>query len=188
MNREEAFEILKKYVKSDSLIKHALAVEAGMIGYGGLLKEDVEKWSITGLIHDIDYEMYPNEHPYKGQEILKSEGFDEDIIYAVKGHADYTETDRVSSLDKGLYAVDELASFIVACVLVRPSRSFDDLEVKSVKKKIKDKAFAKGVDRDLIKKSAEEFDMDLTIHIENMIGFLKNREKELKEMGYSLIE
>ncbi|KAB3540979.1 HD domain-containing protein [Alkaliphilus pronyensis] len=188
MNRKDAFEILKKYVKSDSLIKHSLAVEAGMLGYGELLKEDVEKWGITGLTHDIDFEMYPNEHPFKGEEILRNEGFQEDIIYAVKGHADFTGTERVSNLDKALYAVDELGSFIVACALVRPSRSFDDLEVKSVKKKIKDKAFAKAVNRDIIKKAAEEFGIELSTHIENMIGFLRKREAQLKEQGYSLLD
>ncbi|SDK85152.1 HD domain-containing protein [Natronincola ferrireducens] len=188
MNRQQAFDILKKYVESDSLLKHALTVEAGMIGYAKKLEEDVEKWSITGLIHDVDYEKYPEEHPFKATEILKEEGFEEDIIYAVKGHADYTETERKSNLDKALYAVDELGSFIVACVLVRPSRSFDDLEVKSVKKKLKDKAFAKAVDRAIMQRAADEFGLDMTEHIENMIGFLREREAELKKMGYSLID
>lgn len=188
MDRKQAFEILKKYTQSDSLIKHALAVEAGMIGYAKKFGEDVEKWAITGLVHDIDYEKYPEEHPLKGVEILKEEGFDEDIIYAVKGHADYTNTERKSSLDKALYAVDELGSFIVACVLVRPSRSFNDLEVKSVKKKLKDKAFARAVDRELINKGAEELGVEMTEHIQNMIDFLREREEELKKMNLSLIE
>jgi len=188
MNRQEAFSILIKYVQSDSLIKHALAVEAGMRGYAKKLGEDVEKWSITGLIHDIDYEKYPEEHPIKGLEILREEGFPEDMIYAVKGHADRTETERRSSLDKALYACDELGSFIVACALVRPSKSFDDLEVKSVMKKIKDKAFAKGVDRDILKRGAEEFGLELKEHVENMIGFLREREVELKAQGFSLID
>lgn len=188
MTREKALAILKKYVESESLMKHALAVEAGMLGYAKKLNENVDKWGVTGLVHDIDFEKYPDEHPYKGLEILKEEGFEEDIIYAVKGHANYTDTERKSNLDKALYSVDELASFIVACVLVRPSRSFDDLEVKSVKKKLKDKAFARAVSREDIIRGADEFGIDLTEHIENMIGFLRDREKELKEMGQSLID
>lgn len=188
MKREEALQILKKYVKSESLIKHCLAVEAGMIGYGKLLNENTEEWSIAGLVHDIDFELYPNEHPFKGEKILQEEGFAPQIIHAVMGHADYTNTKRESSMDKALYAVDELGSFIVACVLVRPSKSFDDLEVKSVVKKFKDKAFARAVDRESIKKATEEFGLELNQHIENMIVFLKERESELKASGYSLIE
>jgi len=187
MTRKRALEILKKYVENESLMKHSLAVEAGMLGYAKQLNEDVERWGITGLVHDIDFEKYPEEHPLKGIEILRQEGFDEDIIYAVKGHANRTNTERKSNLDKALYSVDELSSFIVACVLVRPSKSFDDLGVKSVKKKLKDKAFARAVNRDDIKEGAEEFGIDLTQHIENMIEFLKDREKELQEMGLSLI-
>lgn len=187
MTREKALEILKKYVDNESLMKHSLAVEAGMLGYAKKLNEDIEKWGITGLVHDIDFQKYPEEHPFKGVEILREEGFDEDIIYAVKGHANCTNTERKSNLDKALYSVDELASFIVACVLVRPSRSFDDLGVKSVKKKLKDKAFARAVSREDIKEGAEEFGVDLNRHIEDMIDFLKDREKELQEMGLSLI-
>lgn len=188
MKRDDALQILKKYIQSESLFKHSLAVEAGMIGYAKKMQEDIEKWSISGLVHDIDFEKYPEDHPFKGQEILKEEGFGEDIIHAVMGHADYTNTNRESNMDKALYAVDELASFIVACVLVRPSRSFDDLEVKSVIKKFKDKAFARAVDRDSMKKATEEFGLELQQHVENMIGFLKEREIELKASGHSLIE
>jgi putative nucleotidyltransferase with HDIG domain len=187
MNREEAYILLKKYIQSESLLKHALAVEGAMIGYAKKLGEDVEKWSITGLVHDIDYEKYPEEHPLKGVEILSEEGFDEEIVYAVKGHADYTGTERKSNLDRGLYSVDELASFIVACALVRPTRSFEDLEVKSVRKKLKDKGFAKAVDRDIIHAGAEAFGIELSEHISNMISFLKERERELNKGGLSLI-
>jgi len=188
VKRDEAFQILKKYVESESLLKHSFAVEAGMRGYAKKLGEDIEKWSISGLVHDIDFEKYPEEHPFRGQEVLRTEGFSEDIIHAVMGHADYTNTNRESNMDKALYAVDELASFIVACVLVRPSRSFDDLELKSVIKKFKDKAFARAVDREAIRKATEEFGLELNQHVENMIGFLSEREAELKESGMSLIE
>ena len=188
MKREDALHILKKYVESESLLKHSFAVEAGMIGYAKKLGEDIEKWSISGLVHDIDFEKYPEEHPYRGEGILRAEGFGEDIIHTVMGHADYTNTNRESNMDKALYAVDELASFIVACVLVRPSRSFDDLEVKSVVKKFKDKAFARAVDRESIKKATEEFGLELNQHVENMIGFLREREAELMVSGLSLVD
>jgi predicted hydrolase (HD superfamily) len=187
MIREDALQILKKYVKSESLIKHCLAVEAGMIGYSKLMNGNTEEWSIAGLVHDIDFELYPEEHPFQGKRILQEEGFTSQVIHSVMGHADYTNTKRESSMDKALYAVDELASFIVACVLVRPSKSFDDLEVKSVIKKFKDKAFARAVDRESIRKAAEEFGIELNQHVENMIGFLKERESELRAGGYSLI-
>ena len=188
MERQQAFDLLKKYVKSESLIKHALAVEAGMIGYARHWQEDEELWSNTGLLHDIDYELYPDQHPLKGAEILREEGFDEVMTHAVKAHGDATGVPRENRLDKALYAVDELSGFIVACVLVRPSKSFEDLKVKSVKKKMKDKAFAKAVDRDQIVRAAEDLGVDLTVHLENMIEFLKTREKELNEQGVSLIE
>lgn len=188
ITREKAFELLQKHTESKSLIKHALAVEAGMIGYAKKYNEDMEIWSALGLLHDVDYEKYPEEHPCKGVEILKEEGYPEDFVTAVLGHADYTNTPRENPMAKTLYAVDELASFIVACVLVRPSKSFDDLTVKSVKKKLKDKAFARAVDRDCITKGAEELGVDMTEHIQFLIDSLREREKVLNEQGLSLIE
>jgi len=187
MKREEALRILEEYVESEQLLKHTLAVEAGMRGYAKKFGEDLEKWSITALLHDLDYEKYPEEHPKKGVEILQEKGFPTDILEAIKGHADYMNTPRESLLAKALYASDELASFIVACALVRPSKSFEDLKYKSVKKKIKDKAFAKGVDREILKRGAEELGISLEEHVENMIEFLRVRERELQTHDESLL-
>lgn len=187
MKREEALSIFNEYVQSQQLQKHTLAVEAGMRGYAKKFHEDVEKWSVTALLHDLDYEKFPEEHPRKGVEILQDKGFPKDMIEAIKGHADYMDTPRESAMAKALYASDELASFIVACALVRPSKSFEDLQYKSVKKKIKDKAFAKGVDRDILKRGAEELGLSLEEHVENMIEFLRIREKELQNHNQSLL-
>ncbi len=187
MNREEAVNLFNEYVESQQLEKHTLAVEAGMRGYAKKFEEDVEKWSVTALLHDLDYEKYPEEHPRKGVEILQEKGLSDEIIEAIKGHADYMDTPRRTLLAKALYASDELASFIVACALVRPSKSFEDLKLKSVKKKIKDKAFAKGVDREMLKKGAEELGISLEEHVENMIEFLRIREKELEMQNQSLL-
>lgn len=185
--REEARKLLDEYTKSDSLIKHALAVEGAMRGYAKKYNENVEYWGITGLIHDVDYEMYPEEHPLKGVEILKEKGYPHDLIEAVKGHADYTNTPRNTLLAKTLYAVDELASFIIAYILVRPNKSFEGIKVKSIKKKLKDKAFAKGVDREIVKRGAEELAVDMDEHIKTVVEALVEREKELNEMGQSLV-
>jgi len=187
IKREKAFELLKEYVESHSLIKHCLAVEASMIGYAKKFGEDVETWASCGLLHDIDFEKHPDEHPLVGVEILREKGYPEDFVMAVKGHGDRTNTPRETLMAKTLYAVDELSSFVIACVLVRPDK-FEGLKVKSVKKKLKDKAFAKAVDRDQIKRSAEEMGVDLTEHIQTVIDALVTREEELKEYGLSLID
>ncbi|SHK27140.1 HDIG domain-containing metalloprotein [Paramaledivibacter caminithermalis] len=187
MNRENAFNLLNEYVDSDSLLKHCLAVEASMIGYAKKFGQDVETWASCGLLHDIDFEKYPDEHPLRGAEILKDKGYPEDFIMAVKGHADYTNTPRETQMAKTLYAVDELSSFVIACALVRPNK-FEGLKVKSVKKKLKDKAFAKAVDREQIKRSAEELGVDLTEHIQTVIDSLIQREDELSQIGMSLIK
>lgn len=188
MTRQKAFELLEKYTDTKSLIKHALAVEAGMMGYAKKYNEDLGTWCSLGLLHDVDYEKYPDKHPYKAEEILREENYSKDFIKAVLGHADYTNTSRETLMAKVLYAVDELSSFIVACALVRPSKSFEDLEVKSVKKKLKDKGFAKGVDRDCIKRGAEELGVDMTEHIELLIHSLREREVQLNKEGFSLID
>lgn len=187
IRREEAFELLKEYVESNSLLKHCLAVEASMIGYAKKFGEDVETWSSCGLLHDIDFEKHPEEHPLVGVEILREKGYSEDFVMAVKGHGDHTNTPRETMMAKTLYAVDELSGFVIACVLVRPNR-FEGLKVKSVKKKLKDKAFAKAINREQINKSAEELGVDITEHIQTIIEALVQREKELKEVGLSLIE
>jgi len=187
VNRDQAFELLKEYTKTDSLLKHAFAVEAAMIGYAKKFEEDVETWSACGLLHDLDYEMYPDTHPIKGVEILEEKGYPEPFVLAVKGHADFTNTPRETMMAKTLYAVDELSSFIIAAVLVRPTK-FEGLKVKSIKKKLKDKGFARAVNREEIHKGAEELGVDLGEHIQLIIDALTAREEELKAQGYSLID
>jgi len=188
MEWNDAFALLQQYVQSESLIKHALAVDAAMVGYARKWNEDEERWSNAGLLHDLDYEMAPDQHPVKGSEMLRNMGFDEELVHAVLAHGDATGTPRETLLDRTLYAVDEMAGFVVACVLVRPSKNFDDLTVKSVKKKFKDKAFAKAVDRNQAQRAAEELGVELEDHFRDMIQFLKERETFLQEKGLSLIE
>ncbi len=185
--REDAWKLLTEFTKSDSLIRHALAVEAGMRAYAEKYGENIEKWGIVGLIHDFDYEKYPDNHPTEGEKILRERGWPEDIIYAVQGHASRPEFPRVHLMDKVLFAVDELAGFIVAAVLVRPNRNFDGLKVKSIKKKLKDKAFARKVNREEIYKGAEELGIPIEEHIEFMIEALRKREEELSKEGLSLL-
>jgi predicted hydrolase (HD superfamily) len=166
MDREAAWELLCEYTKNESLRKHALAVEACVRAYARKFGEDEEKWCVTGLIHDFDYEVYPTapDHPLKGSEILKDKGVSEEIRRAVLGHADYTGVPRDTLLAKVLFACDEVAGFITACSLVRPDR-IASLETKSVKKRMKDKAFARSVNRLDIIKGAEELGVPLEEHI-----------------------
>jgi predicted hydrolase (HD superfamily) len=166
MNREAAWELLCEYTKSVSLRKHALAVEACMRAYAAKSGQDADQWGVVGLIHDFDYEMYPNapDHPLKGSEILKEKGYPEDIRRAILGHADYSGVPRDTLLAKTLYACDELAGFITACSLVRPDRIVS-LQPKSVRKRMKDKAFARSVSREDILKGAEELGVPLDEHI-----------------------
>ncbi|MGA1861308.1 HDIG domain-containing protein [Deferribacter thermophilus] len=174
ISREEAYKLLTEYTKSDSLIKHALAVETAMRAYAEKFGEDVEKWGVVGLLHDFDYEKYPseNEHPYKGAEILKEKGYPEDIIEAILGHADYTGVERKTLMAKTLFAVDELSGFLLACAYVRPDKKIANVKVKSVKKKLKDKSFARGVNREDIYKGVEELGVDLDEHIAFLIEAL----------------
>ncbi len=188
MTRKEAMAMFENYVSQEALKKHTLAVEAGVRGYAEKYDQDVDKWSAAAILHDLDYEKYPEEHPLIAAKILREEQVEEEIIEAILGHGDHTGVSRESLLSKVLYASDELASFIVACALVRPSKSFEDLKLKSVKKKLKDKAFAKGVDREILKKGAAELEIDLEEHITNMIEFLRLRERELNNEGESLLE
>jgi putative nucleotidyltransferase with HDIG domain len=166
MNRASAWNLLCEYTKNENLRKHALAVEACMRAYARKLGEDEEKWALAGVIHDFDYEVYPSapDHPIKGSEILKEKGYPEEIRRAILGHADYTGVPRDTQLAKVLFACDELAGFITACALVRPDR-LSTLEAKSVRKRMKDKAFARSVSRDDIIKSAEELGLPLDEHI-----------------------
>ena len=166
MDRQEAWNLLCEYTKNENLRKHALAVEACVRAYARKFGEDEGKWSVVGLIHDFDYEVYPNapDHPLKGSEILKEKGVSEEIRRAILGHADYTGVPRDTLLAKALFACDELAGFITACSLVRPDR-IATLEAKSVRKRMKDKAFARSVSREDIIKGAEELGVPLDDHI-----------------------
>jgi putative nucleotidyltransferase with HDIG domain len=166
MNREEAWALLCEYTKNENLRKHALAVEACVRAYARKLGEDEEKWAVVGLIHDFDYEVYPTApgHPLKGSEILREKGVSEEMRRAILGHADYSGVPRDTPLAKVLFACDELAGFITACALVRPDR-LATLEAKSVRKRMKDKAFARAVSREDIIKSAEELGVPLDEHI-----------------------
>jgi putative nucleotidyltransferase with HDIG domain len=176
LNRDDAFALLREYTQNPSLIKHALAVEAAMRAYAGKFSEDELKWGIVGLLHDFDYERYPNapDHPLKGAEILEAKGYPDDIIHAIKSHAEYLGVPRLSMMDKALFAVDELVGFITAVALVRPSKNIADVTIDSVKKKFKDKPFARSVNRGDIFRGAEELGVDLDTHIQFVIDAMKS--------------
>jgi putative nucleotidyltransferase with HDIG domain len=182
MDRAEAFSLLTEYTKKNGLIKHALAVEGVMRDYAKKTGEDEESWGIVGLIHDFDYERYPTAeagHPYKGAEILRGKGVPGEWVDAVLGHGDYTGVKRESTMAKTLFAVDELTGFIVAVALVRPDRKLDGVSVQSVKKKMKDKAFAASVSREDIVKGAEELGVPLDEHIDFVLISMKRIAPEL---------
>ena len=167
MNRDVAWSILTEFTKGDSLRKHARAVEASMRAYAARFGEDPQRWGIAGMLHDFDYEMHPRapHHPMKGAEILTARGVPPDIVYAILAHADYSGMPRVSRLDRALYACDELSGFVHAVALVRPGRVIAGLEPSSVRKKLKDKAFARTVNRDDVYRGAEELGVELDAHI-----------------------
>lgn len=174
--RDEAFALLTEYTENENLIKHALSVEAAMRFYADKLGQDVERWGALGLIHDFDYDRYPTleDHPFRGAEILRGRGVDEDFIEAVLSHADHTRVPRDTLERRVLFAVDELCGFVTAVALVRPSKKVGDVEVKSVKKKMKDKAFARNVSRDDIREGAAALDIPLDDHIGNVISALQS--------------
>jgi putative nucleotidyltransferase with HDIG domain len=180
LNREESWRLLCEWTESDSLRKHMLAVEAAMRAYAKKFGEDEEKWGITGLLHDMDYEKHPTpaEHPMVGVRELASRGYPEDVIEAIKGHADYLDVPRCSPLAKTLYAVDELSGFITACALVRPER-LEGLKAKSVRKKMKQKSFAANVNREDITRGAEELGVDLNEHIDFVVAALREESDAL---------
>ena len=184
-DRQEALNLLKEYTKSDSLLRHAYAVEQAMRKYAQKFGEDEDKWGVTGLLHDFDYEKYPTaeEHPFVGNKILKKHGYEEDILNAIMGHADYTGVPRNSLMAKTLFACDELAGFIFAVTYVRPSKSINDVKVKSVTKKLKDKGFAAKVSREDIHKGIEELGIDRAEHIQFVIDALKEKASELGLAG-----
>jgi len=178
-DREFCLSILKEHTKSESLLKHAYAVETCVKAYAVKFNEDENYWGNVALLHDFDYEMFPTEegHPFKGNEILKTKGFSEEFRNAIMSHADYTGVPRNSLLKKVLFACDELAGFITAVTYVRPSKSVEEVEVKSVLKKMKDKAFARAVNREDIKKGTEELGISIEEHIQFCIDAMKkNRE------------
>jgi putative nucleotidyltransferase with HDIG domain len=165
--RESAWGLLTEFTQSESLRKHALAVEACMRAYARKTGGDEELWGVVGLLHDFDYEKYPSleDHPYKGSEILKERGYSEEVRRAILSHAEYTGVARVSAMEKTLFACDELAGFITACALVKPGKSLAEVEAKSVRKKMKDKAFARSVHREDIIEGAADLNLDLEEHI-----------------------
>src|SRR5216117_4211572 len=180
MNRDEALALMQEHTQSPSLRQHMLAVEAAMRAYAAKFGEDPEPWGLVGLLHDFDYKKLPNAehsptegHPAWGVNLLRSKGVAEPLLRAVLGHATYSGVPRDSQMAKTLFAVDELCGFLVACALVRPSKSFADLEVSSVKKKLKDKAFARGVNRDEVRQGAEELGVPLDEHIAFVIRALR---------------
>ena len=179
-NRDECLAILKEYTKSDSLLKHAYAVEACVTAYAKNFGEDEKLWGNVALLHDFDYESFPTaeEHPYKGNEILKEYGFSEEFRTAIMSHAEYTGIPRTTKLQKTLFACDELAGFITAVTYVRPSKSIDEVKVKSVKKKLKDKGFARAVNREEIISGTEDLGIPLDEHIQFCIEAMKDK-KEL---------
>jgi putative nucleotidyltransferase with HDIG domain len=186
MNRDDALALMHEYTESDALRKHMYAVEAAMRAYARHYGEDEDTWGLVGLLHDFDYERYPNpehksdeEHPSFGVRLLRERGVPEPLLDAILGHASYTGVPRTSLLARTLFAVDELCGFLVACALVRPSKSLRDLEVKSVKKKLKDKAFARGVNRDEVRQGTEELGVPLDEHVQFVLEALRPVERDL---------
>ncbi|HLJ68216.1 MAG TPA: HDIG domain-containing protein [Chloroflexota bacterium] len=180
-SRSDAWALVTEYTSSDSLRKHMLAVEAAMRAYARKLGGDEERWGMAGLLHDFDYEQHPNpagvadpdEHPLFGSRILEEQGYPADVIYAIKTHADYLELPRLSPMDRALAAVDELTGFITAAALVRPDKTINGLEAKSVRKRMKDKAFARNVSREDITRGAEDLGVDLDEHIQFVIAAMQ---------------
>jgi putative nucleotidyltransferase with HDIG domain len=185
MNREEALAILHEFTKSESLRKHALAVEACVVAYARHFGEDDAKWSVTAILHDFDYEMHPDapDHPMKGEPILAERGVDEESRRAILSHANYSGVPRESRLEKTLFACDELAGFLTAVSYVKPSKSIAEVDLKSVRKKLKDKAFARSVSRDDIENGARELGVDLDQHIEFCLRAMNARAAELGLAG-----
>ena len=184
-SRDTAWALLTEYTKSESLRKHALTVEIAVCGYARKFGEDENLWGLVGLLHDFDYERWPSleDHPYRGAEILRERGYSEVLIRAIMSHSDETGVVRQSRLEHTLFACDELAGFITAAALVRPSKSVLDLEAKSVKKRMKDKAFARGVSRDDLRKGAEELGLSLDEHITNVITSMRSSAETLELKG-----
>jgi putative nucleotidyltransferase with HDIG domain len=189
-SRAETLALMHEYTASESLRKHMLAVEGAMRAYAAKFGEDEEHWGMTGLIHDFDYERFPNnahspteEHPSEGVRILRAKGYPEEILQAILGHAQYCNTPRESRMAKTLFAVDELTGLITATALVRPNKSVHEVDAKSVRKKMKDKAFARGVSREDVINGAQELGVDLDEHIAFVIGAMQARSTDLGLSG-----
>ncbi|MEN3000639.1 MAG: HDIG domain-containing metalloprotein [Armatimonadota bacterium] len=175
MSRDEAWQMLCEWTQSENLRRHALAVEACMRYYARLFGEDEERWGIVGLLHDMDYERYPSleEHPFRAMEYLRARGVPEDIVRAVGAHADHTGIPRQSRIEHAIFACDEISGFVIAVALVRPNRSLEEVDVRAVLKKMKDKAFARGVNRDDLLRGAQELGIPFEEHVQHVINALK---------------
>ena len=185
-SREKALALMQSFTASESLRKHMLAVEAAMRAYAEKLGGDVERWGLAGLMHDFDYERFPNdahspteEHPSEGVRVLREHGYPEDVLEAILGHATYTGVPRTTPMAKALFAVDELTGLVTATALVRPSKSVHEVDARSVRKKMKDKAFARGVSREDVVLGAEELGVELDEHVQFVIEAMKGRAKEI---------
>ena len=177
LSRDAAYALMTEYTTSESLRKHMLAVEAAVRGYARLWGEPEEDWAVVAVLHDFDYERWPDQqnHPFRGVDILKQHGYPEWVTRAILSHAEYSGVPRESRLEHALFACDEMSGFVSACSLVRPSKSVLDLEASSVMKRMKDKAFARAVSRDDLRKGAEEIGLPLDEHITNVITFMRER-------------
>jgi predicted hydrolase (HD superfamily) len=185
LSREDAWSLVTEHTQSESLRKHMLAVEAAVRGYARLWGEDEDDWGVVALLHDFDYERWPDQanHPFRGVEILKGRGYPAWVTRAILSHADYSGVPRESKLEKALYACDEMSGFVSAAALVRPSKSVLDLEAGSVLKRMKDKAFARAVNRDDLRRGAEELGLPLEEHVGNVITFLRVQAEPLGLKG-----
>lgn len=189
-SRDEALALVHEYTASESLRKHMLSVEAAMRAYAERFGEDPERWGLAGLIHDFDYERYPNdahspteEHPSLGVRFLRERGWPEDVLQAVLGHAEYTNTPRQTRMARALFAVDELTGLVTATALVRPSKSVHEVDARAVRKKMKDKAFARGVSREDVVRGAEELGVDLDEHIQFVVDAMRRHADALGLAG-----
>jgi putative nucleotidyltransferase with HDIG domain len=182
---DDAWKLLTEFTQSESLRKHALSVEACMRAYARKFNGDEDKWGVVGLIHDFDYEKYPSaeEHPYKGNEILKERGYPDDVRRAIMSHANYSGVTRDSQMEKALFACDELAGLITATALIKPNKSLAEVDAKSIRRRMKDKAFARSVSRDDITNGAADLEVDLDEHITFCIGAMKSIAEELGLAG-----
>ncbi len=185
LSRDAAWALLTEWTASESLRKHAMAVEAAVRGYARTFGANEDDWGLVGLLHDFDYERYPTpaDHPFRGCDELRRRGYPEWVMRAILSHAQYSGVPRESPLEKSLFACDEMAGFVTAASLVRPSKSVLDLEASSVIKRMKDKAFAKGVSRDDLRQGAEELGLPLDVHVTNVITFLRERADALGLRG-----